>query len=191
MNDHIAMKGGGYYSLATLGAKHVIDGATPLVLDAVARMPASEGPFVVSDMGTADGGTSLDLLGRIVEAVRQRWANREIAIVHTDQPRNDFNALVANVHGRPWSAGVYVLQSATSFYNPALRDARSGIIGNRHALAQHKARRHHGSRPGGGGTRPGAGGIHPPGQCRLAQDPASSRGGDETGWPPGSGELLP
>ena len=32
MNDHIAMKGGGYYSLATLGAKHVIDGATPMVL---------------------------------------------------------------------------------------------------------------------------------------------------------------
>jgi len=51
------MKGGGYYSLATLGAKHVIDGATPLVLDAIARMPNDAGAFVMSDMGTADGGT--------------------------------------------------------------------------------------------------------------------------------------
>lgn len=120
MNDHIAMKGGGYYSLATLGAKHVIDGATPMLLDAIGRMPPGEGPFVISDMGTADGGTSLDLLAAVVETVRRRWATREIAIVHTDQPRNDFNALVANVHGRPPVAGVYLLQSATSFYNQIL-----------------------------------------------------------------------
>ncbi len=31
----VAMKGGGYYSLSTIGAKHVIDHATPLVLGAI------------------------------------------------------------------------------------------------------------------------------------------------------------
>jgi hypothetical protein len=62
MNEVIAMKGGGYYSLATLGAKHVIDGALPLVLAAIARMPDSAAPFVFADMGTADGGTSRDLV---------------------------------------------------------------------------------------------------------------------------------
>jgi hypothetical protein len=120
MNDHVAMKGGGYYSLATLGAKHVIDGATPMVLEAIGRMPAGAGPFVFSDMGTADGGTSLDLVAAVIEAVRQRWCAREIAIVHTDQPRNDFNALVANIHSRPAIEGVYPLQSATSFYRQIL-----------------------------------------------------------------------
>jgi len=88
MNEVIAMKGGGYYSLATLGAKHVIDGATPLVLDAIAAMPDSRGPFVFADMGTADGGTSRDLVERMVEAVRRRSPGREIALVYTDQPRN-------------------------------------------------------------------------------------------------------
>ena len=120
MNDHIAMKGGGYYSLATLGAKHVIDGATPLVLEAIQRMPDRNDPFVMSDMGTADGGTSLDLVGKVIDTVKQRWPKRDIAIVHTDQPRNDFNALVANVHRRQHVEGVYLLQSAVSFYRQIL-----------------------------------------------------------------------
>jgi UDP-glucose 4-epimerase len=33
----LAMKGGGYYSLATIGAKDVINAAIPLVLEAVDR----------------------------------------------------------------------------------------------------------------------------------------------------------
>jgi hypothetical protein len=123
MNDHIAMKGGGYYSLATLGAKHVIDGATPLVLDAIARMPDDAGAFMMSDMGTADGGTSLDLVAKVIDTVKRRWPAREIAIVHTDQPRNDFNALVANLHRSHWPDGVYLLQSATSFYRQILPSA--------------------------------------------------------------------
>ena len=64
--------------------------------------PMAVGPFIMSDMGTADGGTSLDLVVKVIDAVKRRWPGREIAIVHTDQPRNDFNALVANVHRSPW-----------------------------------------------------------------------------------------
>lgn len=116
MNDGTAMKGGGYYSLATVGAKHVIDGATPMVLDAIARMPGGGGPFVFSDMGTADGGTSIDLVAAMIEAVRRRWPGREVVVAYTDQPRNDFNALIANIHGRPATDGVHLFHSATSFY---------------------------------------------------------------------------
>ncbi len=123
MNENIAMKGGGYYSLATLGAKHVIDGATPLVLEAIARMPDASAPFTMSDMGTADGGTSLDLVGKVIETVRRRWPAREIAIIHTDQPRNDFNALVANLHRQPQHERAFFLQSATSFYRQILPSA--------------------------------------------------------------------
>ena len=63
--DDIAMKGGGYYSLATIGAKDVINAATPLVLDAVAQMDLADSRgFTMSDMGCADGGTSIEMVGQ-------------------------------------------------------------------------------------------------------------------------------
>ena len=34
----MSMKGGGYYSKATIGAKHVIDNATHLIIEALDRM---------------------------------------------------------------------------------------------------------------------------------------------------------
>jgi hypothetical protein len=119
----VEMKGGGYYSLATRGAKEVIDRATPLVLQAIDRMPRSERPFVMTDMGCADGGTSLDLVRTCVDHL----APREFTIVYTDQPRNDFNALFAIVYGgtevESYLVGrdrVRVLVSATSFYRQVL-----------------------------------------------------------------------
>lgn len=125
LNDSFSMKGGGYYSLATLGAKHVIDGATPLVLAAIATMPNRKTPFVFADLGTADGGTSRDLIVQVIEAVRRRWPRREITFVYTDQPRNDFNALVATIHGAagvgpPQIVGVHSFISATSFHRQIL-----------------------------------------------------------------------
>ena len=120
MSQDIAMKGGGYYSLATLGAKHVIDSAIPMALEAIGRMQTGEGPFVFADMGTADGGTSVGLVAAMVEAVRRRWPGRQIAVTHSDQPRNDFNALVATVHGQASIEGVFPLMSATSFYRQIL-----------------------------------------------------------------------
>jgi len=107
----VQMRGGGYYSAATVGAKQVIDRATPLVLDAIDRVPRSaDAPFWLADLGCADAGTSIDL----VRAIVRHLAPREVAVVYTDQPRNDYNALFANA----LSLGVEarVLASATSFY---------------------------------------------------------------------------
>ena len=49
----MSMKGGGYYSKATVGAKHVIDNATHLIIEALDRMEPLDGPsiFTMSDMG--------------------------------------------------------------------------------------------------------------------------------------------
>ena len=66
----VAMRGGGYYSLSTAGAKDVIDAATLLVLDAVASVPVKDGLFTFSDMGCADGGTSLQMVARAVGAIQ-------------------------------------------------------------------------------------------------------------------------
>lgn len=122
----MAMKGDGYYSRATTGAKDVIDGAAPLVLDAIARMGVTAtGPaFRVTDMGAADGGTSLDLWRRVLAEVRRLAPERAIEMIYTDLPRNDFSQLFRLLHGQTGRksylseiAGLYTFASATSFHD--------------------------------------------------------------------------
>jgi hypothetical protein len=54
---NVTMWHGGRFSTATNGNKDVIDGATPLVLDAIRRIPDTDTaiPFTLTDMGCADG----------------------------------------------------------------------------------------------------------------------------------------
>jgi hypothetical protein len=125
---HVAMTTGGAYSIATRGAKDVIDGAWPLVMDAIKRIPdRPDSAFTLTDMGTADGGTSFDMIGDAIAAIRERFPERDVQIVYTDQPRNDYNAIFHMVHGLTGQASyldrfdrVQVLASATSFYDPIL-----------------------------------------------------------------------
>lgn len=128
-SEGITMSGGGLYSLATVGAKHVIDAATPMVVDAINDLPHSsiENGFVLSDMGTADAGTSLSMISRAIDTVSQRAPNAPVTIVYSDQPRNDFNALITNVHGLgPFDTylgkrdNIFPLVSGTTFYKQIL-----------------------------------------------------------------------
>lgn len=118
----MAMKGAGYYSRATVGAKHVMDNAAGLVLDAVDRMPMAGPVFRATDMGAADGGTSLDMWGRVLARVRER-TSAPIELIYTDLPKNDFSQVFQQVHGltglRTYAQdveGVYVMASGTSFH---------------------------------------------------------------------------
>ena len=124
-SEGITMSGGGLYSLATIGAKHVIDAATPLVLEAIAELPtaAFTSGFTLSDMGTADAGTSLSMVTEVIDAVRARAPQAPITVVYSDQPRNDFNALIANVYGLgaydsylERNDDVFPMVSGTTFY---------------------------------------------------------------------------
>jgi hypothetical protein len=121
------MRGSGYYSANTIGAKTVIDKVGDLVVAAVGRMPALEPdrPFLIADFGAADGGTSMDMMQRLVAAIRQREPEREIGIVYTDLPHNDFSTLFRLTQGLlgPASAtplaqiaNLYIFGSGTSFY---------------------------------------------------------------------------
>lgn len=129
----IAMRGAGYYSENTVGAKAVIDAAGDLVMQALGEMDLAEtsGPFAVADYGAADGGTSLDLMRRIVAEVRAKRCNRQITITYTDLPHNDFSALFRLVHGHLGNQqgtplgqqpGVMTFGSGTSFYRQILPD---------------------------------------------------------------------
>ena len=121
----VAMKGAGYYSKATAGAKDVIDNAAPLVLEAAEAVPIPQDgrPVTVADMGCADGGTSLETMGRLLEALRRRAPGHPIQMVYTDLPRNDFSQLFQTVHGLTDLASpladmpdVYCFASGTSFH---------------------------------------------------------------------------
>ena len=129
----IAMRGAGYYSDNTIGAKTVIDAAGELVADALATMElaGSDQPFAVADLGAADGGTSLDLMRRIVGTVRAAAHERTITITYTDLPHNDFSVLFRRLHGLIGPPGVpplaraphvFTFASGTSFYDQIFPD---------------------------------------------------------------------
>ncbi len=124
--DSVTMSGDGLYSLATVGAKHVIDAAYPMVKAALDSLNLDHN-FTFLDTGCADGGTSLAMVGKLIKAVRQKSADLPIQIVYADQPRNDYNALVKIIHGLTQfdsyhgkHENVFALFSGTSFYQSIL-----------------------------------------------------------------------
>jgi hypothetical protein len=96
-----------------------------MVVDAINSLPQESivNGFTLSDMGTADAGTSLSMIECSIEAVKARVPEAPVSIVYSDQPRNDFNALIANVYGLgPFDtyldkhSNVFPLVSGTTFY---------------------------------------------------------------------------
>ena len=127
--EDITMSSGGLYSLATRGAKDVIDVSTPMVLKAVdaLNLDPSTQTFQMSDMGCADGGTSLSMVEAVLTKVRGIAPNAGINMLYSDQPRNDFNALVSILHDLTEFDSylkrlerVYAHFSGSSFYLQAL-----------------------------------------------------------------------
>lgn len=128
----IAMRGAGYYSDNTTGAKTVIDAAGDLAVEAIGGMDLeAQKVFSVADFGAADGGTSLDMMKRIVTTVRGEDPAKPIAITYTDLPHNDFSVLFRRLHGllpgpdtRPLGDldRLYTFASGTSFHRQILPD---------------------------------------------------------------------
>ena len=125
------MSSGGTYSLATRGAEDVINTASPLVMNAFSEMNihSDQKDFTFSDMGCADGGTSLKMIGEFIKFLRIKNSQTSIRIIYTDQPKNDYNGLVQTVLGLGHfqsylenHENVYPLFSANSFYNQILPD---------------------------------------------------------------------
>jgi hypothetical protein len=84
----------------------VIDTATPAVLEAIRTIPGAQEDkkdelFTVADYGTADGGTSLGLMAKIVQAVRQQCQNphRQIHIQYEDQRENEWKSVFNHALG--------------------------------------------------------------------------------------------
>eukprot|EP00213_Chloropicon_mariensis_P003828 CAMPEP_0197475098 /NCGR_PEP_ID=MMETSP1309-20131121/6539_1 /TAXON_ID=464262 /ORGANISM="Genus nov. species nov., Strain RCC998" /LENGTH=382 /DNA_ID=CAMNT_0043014993 /DNA_START=222 /DNA_END=1370 /DNA_ORIENTATION=- len=91
--------GKGHYTLATKGCFDVIDNATSLCTQALETVPVGEGAFTFADYGTADGGTSMPLLSKLIGEFRKREPSREVVVAYEDQPNNDFKSLFFYVQG--------------------------------------------------------------------------------------------
>ncbi len=127
--DNVTMSQGGLYSLATKGAKDVIDIATPRVLDAIGNIDIRSDRFTLADTGCADAGTSLDMIRQAIAKIQETKADVQITVIYADQPANDFNALIGIVHGRTqfetWLGQfdrVFPLACGTSFYQQSVPD---------------------------------------------------------------------
>ena len=125
-----SMKGGGYYSQNTQGAKHVIDRAGSHIMERLPPVdfPNTKRPFSIVDYGAADGGTSYGLVANIVAELRSCDTQREINVTYTDLPHNDFSALFRFLHDSESESRsylyqfprVYAMSSGTSFYQQIL-----------------------------------------------------------------------
>ena len=127
----VAMKGGGYYSESTRGAKDVIDKASGLLLDAAKEIaPPPHGQAVqIADMGAADGGTSKETVYNLVRELKKSWPEKQIVVTYTDLPSNDYSQLFKNMAGMTDTPeftyarefkGVFVHGSGTSFHQQIL-----------------------------------------------------------------------
>ena len=128
----ISMRGAGYYSANTVGAKTAINRVADLVIAAAAKAPAlAPGEaFRVADFGAADGGTSMEMMRRLIGAIRAREPQRQIALAYTDLPHNDFSTLFRLTQGLIGEAapiadipGVFISAAGTSFYRQIFPDA--------------------------------------------------------------------
>ncbi|KAL3937786.1 MAG: hypothetical protein SGARI_001987 [Bacillariaceae sp.] len=123
----IGKDGEGEYTASTKGCFDVIDEATPYVMQAIQTIPAAkskETVFTVADYGTADGGTSLGLMAKIVKAVRAESSeDREIQINYEDQRENEWKSVFNHALG---------VKQVTDAYGNVLEtprtDALSGIF---------------------------------------------------------------
>ncbi len=130
----VAMKGGGYYSERTRGAKDVIDKASGMLLEAVAAIPEPRDgdPVRIADFGAADGGTSKETIRNTIAAIRSRFPDRQISITYTDLPSNDYSVLFKNMLGLTDDLennylsefdGVFVNACGIGFHSQLLPDA--------------------------------------------------------------------
>jgi len=94
----LSMKGEGYYSARTAGAKNAIDKTQELLLESLKNLP-KEDILRIADFGSADGGTSQEMWFNIIDNIRSSGDDRQIEILYTDLASNDFSVLFRTMQG--------------------------------------------------------------------------------------------
>lgn len=122
------MEGGGYYTEHSAPQEAYGELAFRWLEEAAVEVPLPEGsaPLLLADMGAAGGGNSLEPMRRAITAYRARDPARQIQVVHTDIPSNDFSALLQFVESSELSyrrlSGTYAYVAGRSFYERLFPD---------------------------------------------------------------------
>ena len=127
----LAMRGAGYYSERTAGARNVINDAGAMVIDALAQAPQTK-TLHIADYGAADGGTSREMWDMVIGQLRATGDHRQIEMLYTDLASNDFSTLfrmMQGMQGDPAIAyqsryeNVFVHGCGTGFHQQLMADA--------------------------------------------------------------------
>ncbi len=94
----LSMKGEGYYSQKTVGAKNAIDKMELLIEEALKTVPKNE-ILKIADFGSADGGTSQEMWFNIINKIKKSGDTRQIEMLYTDLASNDFSVLFRMMQG--------------------------------------------------------------------------------------------
>ena len=92
------MRGAGYYSERTAGARDVINNAGPMIQAAIEEIPKDK-ILRIADFGAADGGTSNQMWDNVISKRRKAGDFRQIEMLYTDLPSNDFSSLFRMMQG--------------------------------------------------------------------------------------------
>ena len=94
----LAMRGAGYYSERTAGARNVINDAGVMVINALAQIPRTD-TLRIADYGAADGGTSREMWDMVIGQLRANKNESQIEMLYTDLASNDFSTLFRMMQG--------------------------------------------------------------------------------------------
>ncbi len=129
--DVLAMRGEGYYSERTAGARNVINDAGAMVLNALRDLPPAS-TLRFADYGAADGGTSQQMWDMVIRNCRDAGDERQIEMMYTDLASNDFSTLFRIMQGMQGDAtyayqnhfkNVFVHACGTGFHEQLLTNA--------------------------------------------------------------------
>lgn len=101
----IGKDGEGEYTASTKGCFDVIDAATPLVLTEIKKQPlrpfgVGSPAYHIADYGTADAGTSLGLMSKMIESMRERAGDdKEVVVHYEDQLVNEWQSVFNHALG--------------------------------------------------------------------------------------------
>ena len=127
----LSMKGAGYYSEKTAGAKKAIDKTQKVIEDALKSIPKID-IFRFADFGSADGGTSQEMWSNIIKLIRENGDERQIEILYTDLASNDFSTLFKTMQGMYGNtkfafqknfSNIFVHGSGTGFHDQLMANA--------------------------------------------------------------------
>src|ERR1043166_5293739 len=118
------MVGGDYYNRNSQCQQNAIQFGLPLLERAIQAIPLPDpgSVYLVADYGSSEGKNSMAVMRDVVRLIRRRASESvPIAIVHNDQPVNDFRSLFTLVDGEPDSylnaaPNVFCYASGHSFF---------------------------------------------------------------------------